>query len=135
MTQSTKPSPTPPRWERVLTIGLIVLGLILIGFFGVRTVVSYIRIQQTGLQPGVTDVEAIRGWMTIPYIATAYRVPEEYIFKHVGIPQEGNQNKSLGQLNREYAYGQQAAILNAVKEAIRQYQAEHPTPSPEVGHE
>jgi hypothetical protein len=116
-------------------MGLIMIGLILILFFGMRTVVSSIRIWQTGLQPGVTDVEAIRGWMTIPYIATAYGVPEEYIFEQIGLPQTDNRNKSLGQLNRKYAYNQPAAILNAVKEAIRQYQAEHPTPSPEVGHE
>lgn len=67
-------------------IGLIILSLVLITFFGIRTIVSYIRIQQTGLQPGVTDVEAIRGWMTIPYIATAYGVPEKYIFEQIGLP-------------------------------------------------
>lgn len=115
-------------------IGLIILGLVLITFFGIRTIVSYIRIQQTGLQPGVTDVEAIRGWMTIPYIATAYGVPEKYIFEQIGLPQAGNQNKSLGQLNREYAPGQRAKIVNIVKEAIRKYQTE-PPPSPEAGHE
>ena len=109
-----------------MTIGLIALGLILVGFFGVRAVVSFVRLQQTGLQPGVTDVEAIRGWMTVPYIATAYGVPEEYFFEHIGIPAEGNRDKSLGQLNREYAFGQPAAILNAVKEAIRKYQREQP---------
>ena len=109
-----------------MTIGLIALGLILVGFFGVRAVVSFIRIQQTGLQPGVTDAEAIRGWMTIPYIATAYGVSEEYLFEHIGIPAEGNRDKSLGQLNREYAFDQPTAILNMVKEAIRQYQSEQP---------
>ena len=112
-----------------MTIGLIVLGLILVGLFGVRAVVSFVRIQQTGLLPGVTDVEAIRGWMTIPYIATAYGVPEEYLFEHIGIPAEGNRNKSLGQLNREYAFGQPTIILNVVKEAIRQYQREQPPPT------
>lgn len=135
MFQLLPTTPTPPRWERLLTIGLIVLGLILILFFGVRTVASYIRIQQTGLQPGVTDVEAIRGWMTIPYIAQAYRVPEAYIFEQLGIPQAGNQNKSLGQLNRDYAPGERGLILTRVKEVLRQYQAENPTPTPEPGHE
>ena len=126
MTEPIQSSPPASRRERLVTIGLIVLGLILVGFFGVRAVVSFIRIQQTGLQPGVTDVEAIRGWMTIPYIATAYGVPEEHLFERIGIPAEGNRDKSLGQLNREYAFGQPAAILNAVKEAIRQYQREQP---------
>ncbi len=112
-----------------MTIGLIALGLILVGFFGVRAVVSFVRLQQTGLQPGVTDPEAIRGWMTIPYIATAYGVPEEYLFEHIGVPAAGNREKSLGQLNREYAFGQPTAILNAVKEAVGQYQREQPPPT------
>jgi hypothetical protein len=134
MTQPTKPSSTRSRREKILTAGLIVVGIILILFFGFRAIRSYMRIQWTGLEPGVTDVEAIRGWMTVPYIAVAYGVPEEYIFEQIGIPREGNQKKSLGRLNREYAPGQQAAILKAVKEAIKQYQAENP-PSPESDHD
>lgn len=128
----SQPSPAPAKNSRagqILIIGLIVLGVILILFFGFRAARSYLRIQQTGLQPGVSDVELIRGWMTVPYIAAAYGVPEAYIFTQIGIPQPDNQNKSLGQLNREYAPGEPAAILNAVKEAVRRYQAEHPPTS------
>ena len=60
---------------------------------------------------------------------------ESYIFEQLNIPPEGNQEKSLGQLNREYAFGQQAEILNAVKEAIRKYQADNPPPTTEAGHD
>lgn len=128
-----QPSPAPPRRSRankILIIGLIVLGVILILFFGFRAVRSYLRIQQSGLQPGVSDIELIRGWMTVPYIAAAYGVPEEYIFEQIGVPPGDNLEKSLGQLNREYAPGEPTAILNKVKEVVRQYQAEHP-PTPE----
>jgi hypothetical protein len=128
MSQSTQSSPAPSRRERILTISLIVLGLILIIFFGFRAVRSFLRIQLTGLEPGVTDVELIRGWMTIPYIATAYGVPEEYIFEQIGVPQEGNQDKGLYRLNLDYFEGEPEAILKVVQEAIRQYQAEHPPP-------
>lgn len=129
MIQSAQPSPPGSRRERLVTIGLIVLGVILTGLFGVRAIVSFVRIQQSGLRPGVTDVEAVRGWMTIPYIATAYEVPEEYIFERLDIPAEGNRDKSLGQLNREYTFGQPAAILDAVKESIRQYRREQAAPT------
>lgn len=122
---------TASKWKTRLTTGLIILGLLLVIFFGIRAVRSFIRIQQTGLEPGVTDVEAIRGWMTIPYIAKAYGVPQDYIFEQVGIPPEGNEKKSLGRLNREYAFGNRGAIIEAVKTAIRQYQAGHP-PTPET---
>ena len=134
MTQSHQPSPASSRKERILIISLIVLGLILVIFFGLRAFRSYMRIHQMGLQPGVTDVEAIRGWMTVPYISKAYGVPTDYLFEQLDIPQEGNRKKSLGELNYEYAYGEQKTIINAVKEAIRQYQANHPPPT-EVDHD
>jgi hypothetical protein len=91
-----------------------------------RSVVSAIRVWRTGLQPGVTDVEAIRGWMTITYIARAFGVPEEYLFEAVGIPVEGNRRKSLGKLNREYAAGERGVILKRLKVAILRYQTEQP---------
>ena len=126
MTSSAKSTNTNQRWERYLTTILIVVGLVLIIWFGMRSAVSAIRVWRTGLQPGVTDVEAIRGWMTIPYIGQAFGVPEEYLFKALGIPAEGNRTKSLGKLNREYASGERGAILKRLKTAIRRYQTEQP---------
>jgi hypothetical protein len=101
----------------------------MVTFFGFRTIRSFLQIQFTGLEPGVTDVELIRGWMTIPYLATAYGVPEEYLFKRIGVPRQGNQKKALRRLNFDYFEGEPEAILKAVQEAIKQYQAEHPPPT------
>ncbi|MCP4402513.1 MAG: hypothetical protein GY801_35060 [bacterium] len=86
------------------------------------------------MKPGTTDVEAIRGWMTIPYITTAYGVPEEYIFKEIGIPVKENRKKSLSQLNLTYAFGQKGVIVGAVKAAVNTYQEKHLAPS-ESNHE
>ena len=129
MTQQTEPVSKTSRKERIITIALIVVGIILIGFFGFRAVRSFLRIQFTSLDPGVTDVELIRGWMTVPYIANAYGVPEEYISEHIGVPQEGNQDKGLYGLNRRYFEGEPEAILKVVQEAIIQYKTEHPPPA------
>ncbi len=126
VTNSANSAFTNQRWERYLTTILIAVGLLLIIWFGVRSAVSAIRVWRTGLQPGVTDVEAIRGWMTIPYIGQAFGVPEEYLFKALRIPAEGNRRKSLGKLNHEYAYGERGAILKRLKAAIRRYQTEQP---------
>lgn len=134
MTQSSETPMARSRWEKRLTTGLIVLGLLLVLFFGFRAVRSFLRIQFTSLEPGVTDVELIRGWMTIPYIATSYNVPEDYLFEEVGIPQADNQEKSLYRLNSDYFEGEPAAIRKVVQAAILKYQAEHPF-SPERDHE
>jgi hypothetical protein len=129
MNSTDKQQSTFSRNERRIFIILVILGILLIGFFGLRTVRSYIRLQRMGLKPGTTDVEAIRGWMTVPYIAAAYGVPEEYIFEQIGIPVEENQKKSLAQLNRKYAFGEKGVMVNTVKTAIKTYQEEHPSPS------
>lgn len=134
MNSTDKQQPTFSRNEQRIFIILAILGVLLIGFFGLRTVRSYIRLQRMGLTPGTTDVEAIRGWMTVPYIAAAYGVPEKYIFEQIGIPVEKNQKKSLSQLNRKYAFGEKGVIVNTVKTAIKTYQEEHPSPS-EPDHE
>jgi hypothetical protein len=134
MTSSANSTFTSRRWNGYLTTILIVVGILLIIWFGVRSTVSAIRVWRTGLQPGVTDVEAIRGWMTVPYIGQAFGVPEEYLFKAVGIPAESNRRKSLGKLNREYARGERGAIMKRLKAAIRRYQTEQPART-KVSHE
>jgi hypothetical protein len=73
--------------------------------------------------------------MTVPYLAKAYEVPEDYLFAQLGLPQEGNRHKSLAQLNREYAPGERGIMLERVKEALRRYQAEHHTLPPEPRHD
>ncbi len=128
MTQPGQPARTS-RVGQILMIVLLALGVLLVVFFGLRTVRSYLQLWRTGLESGVTDVEAIRGWMTIPYIAAAYEVPEDYLFEQLGIPAEGNREKSLSRLNRQYGLGGRGIILEAVKEAVVAYQAEHPIPT------
>jgi len=134
MSLSNKIPPPHSPWEKRLTIGLIVLGVILILFFGFRATRSFLRIQFTSLEPGVTDVEMIRGWMTVPYIAVAYNIPEAYLFAEIGIPQADNQEKSLYRLNNDYFAGEPEAILKVIQAAILQHQAEHPA-STEGDHE
>ncbi len=123
------------RWAETLVILLIVAGFILTAFFGVRVLRSAAQLHQIRdrrvLQPGVTDVNLIRGWMTIPYIARAYRVPEQDLWQGLGIPEQSNRHKSLHALDLEYARGQPGAIINQVKTIISEYQSQHPTtPTP-----
>jgi len=83
----------------------------------------------------VPDSEAIRGWMTIPYLARTYHIPEEYLFEQLHIPPEGNRDKSLRQLNAEYFDDEPGDILKPLRDAIRHYQPPKPPPSPEAGHD
>ena len=86
----------------VLSIALVILGAALVGFFGVRAYRAYTRFQTAALATGTTDVEAIRGWMTLPSIARAYGVPEDTLFAALAIPKAGNERLSVKQLVAKY---------------------------------
>jgi hypothetical protein len=96
--------------QRTLVIGLILLGLIIVGFFGLRTIRAFRKFDGHRPPPPFaqeqveTDVSLIRDWMTIPFIANMYHVPPPVLFKALDIPQHKNKNmeKSLKQLNDEY---------------------------------
>ena len=88
--------------RRVLVIALVVVGLGLVDFFGLRAYRAYTRFQHDASVGVVTDVEAIRGWMTLPYIARAYGVPEDALFAALAIPKQGNERLSVKQLVAKY---------------------------------
>jgi hypothetical protein len=107
---------------------LILIGLGLVLFFGLRTYRDYRRLEERGLSPGVTDVEAIRGWMTLPYIAQAYGIPEDALFAGLGVPKAGNEKLSIRQLADKYQR-EPEAVRQAVQEAIQRQQATSTPPS------
>jgi hypothetical protein len=111
----------------MMTIGLIVVGLGLIGFFGMRAYRAYTRIRPAELAVGTTDVEALRGWMTLPYIARAYGVPEDSLFAALAIPKEGNQRLSVKQLVAKYGRDPLATRQAIQQVLLRERRA--PTPA------
>jgi hypothetical protein len=71
-------------------------------------------------------VELIRDWMTIPFVARMYHVHLPAIFAAIHIPHEGNEEKSIKQLNEEYYPDMPGLVLNMVKAAV---QAHLPPPA------
>jgi hypothetical protein len=119
-----------PRWYQIVVIVLLMVGIILTAFFGVRLVHSAAQLHHNRLPPGTTDVQLIRGWMTIPYIARVYRVPEAYLWQGLGIPEAGNRHRSIEALGVELGYSE-TKMLDKVQAIILTYQAQH-TPVPVV---
>jgi hypothetical protein len=119
---------TPSASRRLLlTIVLVIVGLGLVGFFGTRAYRAYSRLQPAGLAAGTSDVEALRGWMTLPYIARAYGVPEDALFAALGIPKAGNQQLSVRQLVAKYDRDP-LATRQAIQQVLLREQR-RPTPS------
>jgi hypothetical protein len=73
-----------------------------------------------------TDVNFIRDWMTIPFISQMYRVKPHLLFEALEIPEQGNREKSLRQLNEEYYPEMEEAVLEKVKATVQAVLANQP---------
>jgi hypothetical protein len=116
---------TPSR-QRTLVLGLILIGVVFVGFFGLRFFRAFREFRghrpppfpPADSQPVETDVELIRDWMTIGFISHTYRTPPNLLYKALDIPPRGNEDKSLQQLNDEYFPNQPGYVLETVKGTI-----------------
>lgn len=114
--------------QRTLILGLVAAGLIIVGLFGLRTLRIWRELREYRPPPGFpevsenveTDVELIRDWMTIPFIAKMYQVPPPVLYKALGISARGNQDKSLTQLNEAYFPGVPGIVEAKIKAAVQQ---------------
>lgn len=109
--------------QRNFVVGLIIIGLMIIGFFGLRTARAFRQFHGHRPPPFEgghveTDVSLIRDWMTVPFISRMYRVPPPILFEALKIPEQGNQGKSLKQMNEEYYPQDEGIVLEKVKAAI-----------------
>jgi len=122
---------------QILALVLVVVGLGLTIYFGLRSFRSFKQlqyIQQQELFTATASPDAIRPWMTVRFVATAYAVPQEYLFDALDIPFDRRDgNDALYHLNQEFefgrsAYGEYPAIIDTVRQAIGQYR-ENPVPT------
>lgn len=134
------------RIQRAIILGLIVLGILIAGFFGLRALIAFREFRRQGpppvpslvealnRQPLETDVELIRDWMTVPYISKTYQVHPRILFDALGISPRGNEEKSLAQLNEEFFPQSPGLTIELVKAVIRAHQAPPTAVVPEAPH-
>lgn len=121
---------TPTR-QHALILGMILIGFALAAFFGLRALHVFRQFRghpppplaTSKMERVETDVELIRGWMTVPYISRIYNVPPRLLFDALEIPPLGNEEKSLEQLNEEYYPQADDFVISSVKAAILEYLA------------
>jgi len=127
-----------PKKQRFLIVGLVVVGLLAVSFFGLRALHAFRRFHSQppppfpvyGAEEAETDVELIRDWMTIPFIAKTYQIPPPVLFEALDISPRGNDEKSLEQLNEEFFPEAPGLVLEMVKAAIRAQQPPPTAPAP-----
>ena len=118
--------------NKKIAAGLFIgLGFVIVLLFGFRLMRA---LRHWGMPPRpqphatLTDVELIRDWMPIPYIARTYGVPDQMLFEALQIPEKENRKKSLEQLNSEFFPEQDGFVIVRVQQAIRAFQEHVPLP-------
>lgn len=119
------PTPSVDR-EKFVLRALVVLGIVLVTLFGFRAAKSAVRVARHGLAPHNATEESIRGWMTVPYVAEAFGVPEAYLFERLGVPAEQYRKRSIASIDRELAGNERGRVMNLVRTAVGEYLKAHP---------
>lgn len=116
--------------NKLLLYSLLIIGLTITIFYIVQSIKSYKQfsyLKQNGLTSGTASVEAIKPWMTMQFISTAYAVPQEYLFEQLGQNYDEKDAKhSLKDLNQKYKLGynqsiDQLGIIVEIQKAITGY--------------
>jgi hypothetical protein len=71
----------------------LLVGIALLVVFGVRGWHQYQYAQRVA--SGQIQVEMLRGWMTLAYIAKLHHVPESRLREALGLPATGGEDHSL----------------------------------------
>ncbi len=111
----------------------IVLGLALLLVFGMRAF-NHLRTMEYARHHtfafGQTDVTAVRPWMSMRFVASAYAVPEPYLYESLNIdPSHFRDDLPLRFINARQGWGTSPngdypAIIDKIQAAILAYQEE-----------
>src|SRR4029450_2373796 len=83
--------------SRRAALFLTVLAALSSVWFGMRTYSSFVLLR-SAYQVGMPQSSSVRGWMTIRFVATVYRVPESFFIAHLGLPPDISSDTSLKSL-------------------------------------
>ena len=74
--------------------------LLLLGFVASITLVGVLVIRSIHMASGLRQEEPIRPWMSVPYIARAYRVPPSVLYAALGIQPQPHDRRPLAAIAR-----------------------------------
>jgi hypothetical protein len=105
---------------------LLALARGIAAFCAVATFHAYQELQQQRALVAASDVRAIRPWMTIPYIAHIYHVPESYLYQSLQISDtHPPHHATLHALAIRYNHPVDD-LVHTLQRAIQVYREHHP---------
>ena len=87
-------------WKHRVAVVLLMLAAVASALFGYRTYRSF-QLLQSAYASGAPKTSAVRGWMTLKYVAGAYRIPVDALSEGLGLAAGTDADKSLKALADE----------------------------------
>lgn len=107
---------------------LLCVALVAVVITTLGTVRAIQSLQQQHTLAKAGDVSTIRPWMTIPYIAHTYHVPENYLYDSLHIPDtHTTRHMPLHALATHYQRPL-SSVVQDVQSAVTLYRKQHPQP-------
>jgi len=116
------------RRKLTLTAALLILALSCTALAARATLKAVDAFQQESMLTRAGDVQAIRPWMTIPYIAQTYHIPESYLYQELKLT--SSRQLSHSTLHVLAAYHQRSVddLIRQLQKAILTYRKQHSHP-------
>lgn len=117
----------------------VLLVIALLGaFFAARAAMGAIAtFQHQNALTRTGDVRTMRPWMTIPYIAHEYHVPDHYLYETLNITRDYPTHSTL-QTIASRSHRSVSELIHKLQTAIIAYRKQHPfhppNPQPSPGH-
>lgn len=119
--------PARVRWRRAAVLGVIAVAALAALMFGLRTYRSFVLLH-SAYASGAPDASSVRPWMTLGYVAAAYRVSETALAQRLGLPSGVDPTTTLVSIAR--ARGRSPFThVQEVQEAISELRRLSPVPS------
>ena len=117
--------------RRPILLGLVAVALVLALLLGGRAAWRlYVRFNRPPPPPRQTDVTQIAGWMSVPYVARAYRVPAPELYAALGVPPEDRGSRQFSTLDEiaERTGRPSEEVVETVRATVTAWQETHPPP-------
>lgn len=103
---------------------LLAVGMTIIATLA--TIQAFQGYQQQSSMLHAGDVRSVSDWMTIPYIARTYHIPEDYLYQWLHITGKQKPVHATLRLLAAHYHRTVNSVIQSVQAAIKAYHAQHP---------
>lgn len=114
------------RTKFVLTFVLLLLALFCVAFFAKSTIQTVQNLRRQNAMARSGDVRTVDQWMTVPYIAHTYHVPETYLYGQLHLSSAGMLHHMTLQVLATRNNQPVSHLISEVQQGILAYRKLHP---------